>query len=551
MEMDPFLQDAPRASNRFANDRTMRYAVERVLPEDVYAEVAPDLDAIGARAAGDMRELAERAERNPPRHVPYDAWGRRVDRIDVDPSWLELVRIGQQAGIVAIPYEGRHGEHARVVQFATLDLYNPASATGDCPLSMTDAAARVLLNDDPELAQTYVPRMIARENGWTSGQWMTEKEGGSDVGRSGTVARQESDGTWRLYGTKWFTSATTADMALALARPEGAGDGSRALSLFLLELRNPDGSWNGLRVRRLKDKLGTKALPTAELDLDGTLAIPVGGIGRGIPKVAAMLNITRVHSAFGSLAAIGGGLSLARDYANRREAFGRPLRELPVHRAWIARVAAEYEAANALSYRAAQLVGRIENGAPEDAALARVVTPLAKLAVTRQGVWCTSELIESFGGAGYVEDTGIPRMLRDAHVNCIWEGTTSVMSLDVMRALRTEGAAGAFFADAERAARAYDHPLLAEPSRAALAALEQLKQLLREPEERYARRIGWGMARAYEAALLCEAAGWAIDKKGDTRPATAAQMFASEPLVGPDIPNDDDLGALAFSNEPR
>lgn len=548
--MDRFLQDPPRPSNRFRADRTLRYALERLLPPDVLSDVAGDLDEMGERAAGELRALADRAESNPPRHVPYDAWGRRTDHVEVDEAWRDLVRVGQQAGVVAIPFEARHGEHSRIVQFGLLDLFMPASATADCPLSMTDAAARVLLTEDADLAARYVPKLTARADAWTSGQWMTEMEGGSDVGRTGTRAVQHGDGTWTLHGTKWFTSATTADIALALARPEGAGDGSRALSLFLLELRAPEGGWNGITVRRLKDKMGTKALPTAELDLDGTVAVPIGGIGRGVPKVTTMLNITRVHAAFGSLCAIGEGLTLARDYAQRREAFGRKLKDLPVHRRWIARVAAEYDAANGLAYRAAELLGQIEHGRG-DPTLARVVIPLSKLAVARQGVWCTSELIESFGGAGYLEDTGLPRLLRDAHVNCIWEGTTSVMALDVLRSLAKRGAADAFIADVEANARAYDHPLLAEPARATLRALDELRPFLAAPDEANARRIAWGMARTYEAALLCRAAGWALDKKGDARPATAAALFTAEPLVGPEPPADDEaMAALAFDGAP-
>lgn len=541
--MDPFLQDPPRASNRFRTDATLRRTVERLLPPEVFAAAAPALDEIGERALHEWPPLALRAEGNPPRHVPYDAWGKRIDHIDLDPAWPTLVRAGQEIGITAIPYGDEHGRYARVVQMAVLDLFMPASATADCPLAMTDAAARVLLNEDHDLAARYVPRLTARADGWTSGQWMTEKEGGSDVSRTGTVARRNADGVWTLHGTKWFTSATTADVSLALARPEGAEEGSRGLSLFLLELRRSDGSWNGLTVRRLKDKLGTKALPTAELDLDGTVAVPVGGIGRGVPKIAPMLNVTRLHAAAGSLAAIGAGLDLARDYAGRREAFGRLLRDLPLHRAWMASIAATYEAATALTFRAAELVGALERG-EADPVLTRLVTPLTKLAVARQGVWATSELLESFGGAGYLEDTGLPRMLRDAHVNCIWEGTTSVMALDVLRALGGGEAFDVFADEVARAAGSGDHAALEGPRAAVRQALDDLKRI--EPGERTARRLAWGMARTYQAALLCEAAAWAIDRHGDARAATAAAVFASEPLVGADLPADDDLGALAF-----
>jgi alkylation response protein AidB-like acyl-CoA dehydrogenase len=544
--MDPFVQDPPRPANRFRTDRAFRHSLERLLEPDVFAEAAPELDAMGERAVGELPILEEQAESNPPRHVPHDAWGRRVDMIEVHPAWLRLVEIGQEAGLVGIPYEDRWGAASRVVQFGLLHLFGPVSATADCPLSMTDGAARVLQEHAPDLAPEYVSRLTARREAWTAGQWMTEKEGGSDVGRTSTVARSAGDGAWTLHGTKWFTSATTADVALALARPEGAGPGSRGLSLFLLHLRRPDGAWNGITVRRLKDKLGTRALPTAELDLDGTVARMVGEPGRGVATIAAMLNITRVHAAFGALAASGQALSLARDYAGRREAFGRPLTELPMHRAWMAGIAAEYEAASGLAFRAAELLGATEHGSG-DGALARVVIPLTKLAVARQGLWAVSELVESFGGIGYLEDSGLPRLLRDAHVHCIWEGTTSVMADDVLRALSRPGAGEAFLADLEERARRFDHPLLAEAAARALQAADAVATLLREPAEGQGRRIAWSMARTYEAALQCEAAGWALDKHGDPRAATAARVFAAGGLVepGPEATGEE-LGALAF-----
>ena len=543
--MDLFVQEPPRPPDRLRGDRPLRHTLERLLPAEVLEEALPELSEMATLATGSLQDLADRAEANPPRHVPFDAWGGRVDLVYVDPAWIRLVEIGQEQGIVALPYEERFGEHARVVQMGLLSLYLPVSATADCPLAMTDAAVRVLRNEDPELASRYLPRMTARRDASTSGQWMTEMTGGSDVGRTATIARERGDGTWTLHGTKWFTSATTADVALALARPEGAEEGSRGLSLFLLELRDGD-RWNGITVRRLKDKLGTRALPTAELDLDGTVAVPVGGIGRGVPKIAAMLNVTRLHAAAGSLGATGYGLSLARDYAGRREAFGRKLADLPVHRAWVARIAAEYEAMNALAFRAAELLGAVERGggSPE---LARVAVPLTKMALGRQGVWATSHLVESFGGLGYLEDSGLPRLLRDAHVQSIWEGTTSVLALDALRALGSSGVPEAFAEDVEASARAASGPLIDGPAARVLAALDELRPMLADPREEEARRIGWGMARTYQAALLCEAAGWALDKHGDDRAATALGLFTAEPLVGEEPPADPDaLGRLAF-----
>jgi alkylation response protein AidB-like acyl-CoA dehydrogenase len=553
-----FIQEAPTRSNRALTDPVLRSALRRLVPSELLTQPVPALGGstaedwltgVGEIAATRWPELAARAEADPPTLTRFDAWGRRVDRIDVAPEWLTLVDEGRAAGVVSLGYDGSLGSAGRLLQFLALDLYMPVSATADCPLSMTDAAARVLLNESPDLAARYVPGLTSRDaDGLTSGQWMTEREGGSDVGRTSTVARRHPDGTWTLHGTKWFTSATTADIALVLARPEGAGEGSRALWLFCVELRNADGTWNGIEVRRLKDKLGTKALPTAELDLDGAVATPVGE-GEGVRRIAAMLNITRVHAAFGGVAALGEGLSLVRSYAATREAFGRPLRDLPLHRRWIAEQTARYEASSALAYHAAALLGMVEHGeaAPE---LARVVIPLAKLYCARNGTDGASQIIESFGGAGYVEDTGLPRILRDVHVNCIWEGTTSVMALDVLRALRAPGALDAVVEEARRLVaphrgdRALDEAVVAVDD-----AIDQLAKELEAPEEADARRLAWGLAETVALALVVDAAGWAL-RTGDARASISTRLLAARPLlaVRPTTTSADE-GLLAFGTD--
>lgn len=553
-----FIQEAPVRANRFRTDPTLRAAARRMLPDELQeqpidalggASVASWLDGLGELAASTWPTLAARAEAAPPSLIRYDAWGRRIDRIEVAPEWLTLVEEGRRVGVVTLPYDGSLGRYGRVLQFLALDLFMPVSATADCPLSMTDAAARVLLNEAPDLAERFVPGLTARSSGLTSGQWMTEREGGSDVGRTSTIARKHPDGTWTLHGTKWFTSATTADLALVLARPEGGAEGSRGLWLFCVELRNPDGSWNGISVRRLKDKLGTKALPTAELDLEGTFATPVGE-GEGVRRIAAMLNVTRVHAAFGGVAALGEGLSLVRAYAARREAFGRRLADLPLHRRWIAEQTARYEAASALGYHAADLLGAVEHGAapPE---LARVVIPLAKLFCARTGTDGASQIIESFGGAGYVEDTGIPRILRDVHVNCIWEGTTSVMALDVLRALRAPGAIDAVLDDARRLVAPFrDERSLDEAVIAVDDAVAVLAKDLETVDEADARRLAWGLAETLALALVVDAAGRALARDGDARSTISARLLAARPLIaGRPTTTTEDEGLLAFGTQ--
>jgi acyl-CoA dehydrogenase len=544
-----FFQEPPRLANTYRSDAVLREHLQRLLPEEVLAEVEPELDGMGEAAAGELRRLAEQAEASPPRLVQYDPWGRRVDRIEVSPAWTELHAAQARAGLSALPYEDRHGRYDRIVQHALLHLYGPSSAVYTCHVAMTDAAARVLIDHAAAaLRQRVVPRLTSRDPGraWTSGQWMTEREGGSDVGRTATVARCDQDGQWRLDGVKWFTSATTADCALALARPEGAAEGSRGLGLFLVERLDPRTGRTQLGstilVNRLKDKLGTRALPTAELTLAGAAATPVGGTDGGLRKIAGMLNVTRLHNALSAAAGMRRGVELAGVYAGTRQAFGRRLAELPLHRATLADLAVEAEAAFALASRGMELLGGQEHGAAggQEQRVLRALVPTVKLLTAKDAVAHASEVVEAFGGAGYVEDTGIPRLLRDAQVLPIWEGTTNVLSLDLLRAESREGAVTALLGDlaeqlaAVRATPAAgvevdlverSHTLLLEGVRAwPDSDGDALQEQLRE----FAFRLG----RSYAAALLAGHAAHRRARHGDDRAAGVARRYAERWLRG-------------------
>ncbi len=545
--MSSFTQTAPVPRNRFRTDPTLRFSLERHLPADLFAQAAPALDRMGDRAVTELPALADAAERTPPRHVPYDAWGNRIDRIEMDPAFDALVRIGQEEGLVATPYEAGYGAYARIVQAGLANLYDPVSAAATCPLVMTDGAAWLLRQHDPALWAKYGPRLIARSDAFTSGQWMTETEGGSDVANTATAATPNEDGSFSLHGTKWFTSATSADIAMVLARPDGEAPGSAGLSLFLLELRRPDGAWNGLTVRRLKDKMGTRALPTAELDLAGARAVPVGGLGRGVAKVASLLNIARVWAAYAGPAGVGHLLGLARDYARVRRVFGDTLASQPMHIAWLARIAAEYEAMLALCFETAAAIGRAEHSGRTQ--MARLLAPLTKLSCARQGIWGTSELIESFGGAGYLEDTSLPRIFRNAHVHAIWEGTTSVLSHDVLRALRSRDLGLEWLDDVERRLAGVTHAELDWVKPRIASALNMLRPMVLEPDEREGRRLAAGMARTTQAALLAEAAEWRILHKRDRTALVAAETITREPLV-PALTADMELADLAYGFDP-
>jgi acyl-CoA dehydrogenase len=549
-----FFQEPPELTNQYRDDRVLRSYLARVLPADVKPQIEPSLDQMGELAAGELFRLQQADRLNEPRLTQWDPWGRRIDHVELTALWQRAREVACEQGVVATAYERAHGAHSRVHQFALAYLFEPSTDTFSCPLAMTDGAARTLLQHrNARLVQRAVPRLTSRDprQAWTSGQWMTERTGGSDVGLTETVARQEH-GVWRLHGTKWFTSAATSEMALTLARPEGNGPGGRGLALFYLETRGRDGQPNGILVNRLKDKLGTRKLPTAELTLDGAVAEPVAELANGIKSIAPMLTITRTWNAVCAIAAMRRGLALARDYARRRVLFGARLADKPLHAATLAGLQAEFEAAFHLTFAVVELVGREEAGVASDPdrLLLRLLTPLCKLTSARQLMVVMPEILEAFGGAGYMEDTGIAHLLRDAQVLSIWEGTTNVLALDTMRALGTAGAADAFSAQVQTLVAATRAPALVAAGEQAMTAVRRafawFAATAKNPAigEAGARGFALTLGRALELALLARHAQWSLDHENDGRAQAAAVRFARH---GVDQLAESDDGADAFA----
>jgi alkylation response protein AidB-like acyl-CoA dehydrogenase len=521
--MSEFYQDPPRLGNQYDDDAVLRAYLRWRLPADMHAEVEPSLRRLGHRAATDILALGESAEESPPRHVPYDAWGRRVDRIETSDAWRELSRVSATEGIVATAYERKHGAHSRIDQFARLYLFAPSSALYSCPLAMTDGAARFLEVHGGESLQPVFGHLTSRDPNefWTSGQWMTERSGGSDVGSTSTVARCEEGDTYSLYGSKWFTSATTSQVAMTLARIEGAPAGSHGLSVFLIQLRNNDGMLRNIRIERLKDKLGTRALPTAELTLEGTPAQLVGGGGEGIRKIATLFNVTRVYNAVAAVAGMRRAIALASDYAGRRRAFGKLLVEHPLHLETLADMQLELRAAFLLTFRVVELLGKDESGdaTESESKLLRFLIPIAKLYTAKQAIAIASEALEAFGGAGYVEDTGIPRLLRDAQVLSIWEGTTNILSLDALRAIERTDVLAEWTSDVRRRLSGVNVVELSSCSEQTLSAVQRIEQYAAraasaggEFQQAGARGFAYAIARTEAATLLVEHANAQTDQ---------------------------------------
>jgi alkylation response protein AidB-like acyl-CoA dehydrogenase len=554
----PFLQTPPELSNQYDDDRVLRSYLERTLAPDMLAEIRPALQAMGGLAGGDLyrRQLEDRA--NEPVLTQWDAWGHRIDRVEVTPLWREAERIAAEHGVVAAAYDDRHGAQARVHQFALAYLFMPSTDFYGCPLAMTDGAARALITSGNEaLIARAVPRLTSRDPAafWTSGQWMTESTGGSDVGLTETVARQE-DGAWRLYGRKWFTSAIASQMALTLARPAGNPPGGKGLALFYVETRNARGLPNRILINRLKDKLGTRKVPTAELTLDGTPAQLVAGASEGVKQIAPMLNVTRAWNAVTAAALMRRGLALARDYARKRVAFGAPLADKPLHLDTLAGMQAEFEGAFHLAFLTAELLGRAEHGmaSEEQLTLLRILTPVAKLTTAKQAVAVLSEAIEAFGGAGYVEDTGLPLLLRDAQVLPIWEGTTNVLALDTLRAVQAAGGLAVLKREIGLMVQGVRDPDLVKISALVERAVEQAGTWLSASQggelEAGARRFALTLGRSVELALLARQAQWSLDHERDVRPLAAARRFMAAGIVAIATVSGEDARVLGSDERP-
>ena len=444
-----FFQEAPELKNQYTDDRVLRAYLEKNLAHDTFVKIERDLERFGERVVTDVFRMNHQVESEHPVHVPYDAWGKRVDDIKVSPAWGELDHVSAEEGIVAIGYERKFAEDSRLYQFAKLYLFHPSSGMYSCPLAMTDGAAKLIeVYGDEKLRGRAFKHLTSRvpSEFWTSGQWMTERSGGSDVSGTSTVAKLEN-GQYRLYGVKWFTSATTSQMAMTLARIEG--DTSGKLSLFYVELRNTEGELQNIMINRLKDKMGTKALPTAELTLNGTPATLVGEAGKGVKTIATLFNVTRLYNSCCAVGYMRRGIALAKSYAEKRVAFGKKLIHHGLHVETLADLQVRFELSFHLTFHAVKILGReeVQKASATESGTLRLLIPLVKLFTAKEGVAIASEVIESFGGAGYIEDTGLPPILRNAQVLAIWEGTTNVLSLDALRAIKRENAGEAFMKD--------------------------------------------------------------------------------------------------------
>ncbi|CCK26598.1 Putative acyl-CoA dehydrogenase AidB [Streptomyces davaonensis JCM 4913] len=479
----------------YGTDRALTEAVERHLAPELLDEASEDLSALG-RSAGSaqLQQWAAQANENPPRLRTHDRYGNRVDEVDFHPAWHRLLGKGVAAGLTSA--WNRPGGHVR--RAAGFLVWTQVEAGNGCPLSMTHAAVPAL-RTDPDLAAEWEPRLTSpvyeRElrparlkAGALFGMAMTEKQGGSDVRASTTAARPLPDGeSYELTGHKWFCSAPMSDGFLVLAQAPGG------LTCFLVPRVLEDCTRNTFRLQRLKDKLGNRSNASAEVEFAGTWARRVGDEGRGVRTIIGMVAATRLDCVLGSAGLMRQAVAQAIHHCDHRVAFGGKLVDKPLMRNVLADLALESEAATALGLR---LAAAYDDGGEQERALLRIAVPAAKYWVTKRCTPVTVEAAECLGGNGYVEESGLPRLVRESPLNSVWEGAGNVQALDVLRALRREPESLNAYLQEIGQARGADHRL----DGAIKGLLTELADL--EGVEGRARRLAERLALVLQGSLL-------------------------------------------------
>ncbi|KGB97939.1 hypothetical protein DM81_2430 [Burkholderia multivorans] len=543
-----------RGLNFFSVDPDLGALLRLHLGDAHYTELEPQLRALGARVSGELDEWASRADKHPPVLEHRNRRGEAVQRIDKDPAYVALERVAySELGLAALSHQPDAAPP--LVKYALTFLFVQAEFGLCCPVSMTDSLTRTLRRfGDRELVARYLPMLASRDFDtlYQGAMFMTEQAAGSDVGRIATRAARDTDAhgntVWRLYGDKWFCSNADADLAMVLARPDGAPDGIHGLALFLLPKTLPDGTCNHYRIVRLKDKLGSRSMASGEIVLDGAHAYLIGEIGRGFHQMADMINMSRLSNGVRAAGLMRRAMNEALHVAAHREAFGRKLIDMPLMQRQLMKMLLPTEAARTMFMQIALLLPQADAGDDEQAArCVRILTPLIKFRACRDARRVTGDAMEVRGGTGYIEEWSDARLVRDAHLGSIWEGTSNIVALDVARAARREQALDAlrtFLGDRLGAAP------LPDASRAALRrilarACDGLARVAADGDDARVRQAASALYYASAAVLMaCEGAQLAPDYR---RLALAHLLVRHKLLpVDPLAPSSRDDEAAAF-----
>ncbi len=534
--------------NFYGADQSLQDLLAIHLPAKLIAHITPQLDRLGALAGDHLDTCARLADRHPPVLHHRDRYGRDIQHIEYHPAYRELERVAfGEFGIHAMSHAkgilGWPETYPAAAKHAFTYLFNQAEFGLGCPINVTDGAAMLLSRfGEAQLKAKYLAGLTSTDMATlTQGaQFMTEKEGGSDVGSLTTIAKAEGD-HFRLYGEKWFCSNADAPLAMLLARPEGATGGTRGVGLFLMPRTLDDGTPNAYRIVRLKDKLGTRSMASGEIMFEGAIAYAVGRLDRGFVQMAEMVNWSRLSNAVKSAALMRRALHDALAVANGRIAFGKRVIDLPLARRQLLKLMLPLEQALSLCFVTATALDKAEahgvpGGAQQDAALLRILTPLLKFRSTRDARKVAGDALEFRGGVGYIEEFAPARLLRDAHLGSIWEGTSNIVALDaVTRAIGRHGAESALAADL--------HARIAETAILPKRFADRLKRTVDQAvdfatsvardaaSEADARRATTALYHTASAVTLAWEAGHVHARRGDARRLLLSKLVLDHKLA--------------------
>ncbi|KRB86987.1 acyl-CoA dehydrogenase family protein [Noviherbaspirillum sp. Root189] len=433
-------------TNSFVEDRELESLLRLYLPAQLVDHLKPHLHRLGELAGGVLDALAQTSDRHPPTLEHRTRTGKDLQRIVKHPAYVEMEKIAySDFGLAAMSHRGGvlgwSEPMPAAVKYALTFLFVQAEFGLCCPVSMTDSLTRTLRKfGDPALVERYLPALTSQDlDALAQGaMFMTEQGAGSDIAATATVAQRDG-AVWKLSGDKWFCSNPDAALAMVLARVEGAPEGMKGVSLFLLPRRLEDGSPNAYRIIRLKDKLGTRSMASGEIRLEGATAYLVGELGRGFVQMADMVNNSRLSNGVRAAGMMRRAAAEAQYIARHRKAFGKRLIDMPLMQRQLAKIMLPGEQARTMMFQAADALRRADGGDSKAYALVRILTPMLKFRACRDARRVTGDAMEVRGGCGYIEEWSDPRLLRDSHLGSIWEGTSNIVAQDVIRAIVREG----------------------------------------------------------------------------------------------------------------
>lgn len=532
-----------RGGNFFECDAELQALLGLYLDADTYDHLRPHLARLGELAAGELDECAYLANQNPPQLQQRDRLGLDVQRISYHPAYhrLEAAAFGEFGLHAMTNREGVLGLPKRfpaVAKHAFTLLFNEAEFGLGCPINVTDSAAHLIAKfGDKAIKARFLPRLLTQnmDELWQGAQFITEQFGGSDVGQIESRAERDGD-VYRIFGEKWFCSNADADVILLLARVSGGGEGTRGLGLFVVPREIGNGEPNAYRILRLKDKLGTRSMASGEIRFEGARAYPLGALDQGFKQMAEMINLSRLSNGVKSAALMRRAMHDAHCVARHRHVFGERLMDIPLARRSLLKIRLPAEQALSMSLFTADALDRLGSnpGSNQDAAVFRIATPVLKYRATRDARSVAGDAMELRGGCGYIEEWIPPRLVRDAHLGSIWEGTGNIVSLDVAdRAITRSGA------DAALEARLLEllEPVQARLPKFAARLGETLRQALDfardSAQDEHKLSVRQGTSALYHAASACLMANEGVrlsTSRGDARRVILAQMVLDHRL---------------------